>query len=118
MDYDVVIIGAGMSGLAAGIRLAHFGKRVCLLEKHYRVGGLNSYYNIGTRHFDVGLHAMTNYVPKGAKGTPLPKLLRQLRIKHEDLGLYEQRFSEIRFPALNSFTALLLASNATGKVTI
>ncbi|HEY0947484.1 MAG TPA: FAD-binding protein, partial [Opitutaceae bacterium] len=28
--YDVAIIGAGMSGLAAGIRLAHFGKKVCI----------------------------------------------------------------------------------------
>ncbi|MGC4072912.1 MAG: FAD-dependent oxidoreductase [Nibricoccus sp.] len=37
--YDVVIIGAGMSGLAAGIRLAHFGKRVCIFERHNAVGG-------------------------------------------------------------------------------
>jgi cation diffusion facilitator CzcD-associated flavoprotein CzcO len=28
--YDVAIIGAGMSGLAAGIRLAHFGRKVCI----------------------------------------------------------------------------------------
>ncbi len=27
--YDTIIIGAGMSGLAAGIRLAHFDQRVC-----------------------------------------------------------------------------------------
>ena len=39
--YDVVIIGAGMSGLAAGIRLAHFGKKVCIFERHNAVGGLN-----------------------------------------------------------------------------
>ena len=30
--YDTVIIGAGMSGLAAGIRLAQYDKRVCSLE--------------------------------------------------------------------------------------
>ena len=41
--YDVAIIGAGMSGLAAGIRLAHFGKRVCIFERHKAVGGLNSF---------------------------------------------------------------------------
>ena len=34
MHYDVVIIGAGMSGLAAGVRIAHFGRRVLILEKH------------------------------------------------------------------------------------
>ena len=42
--YDVVIIGAGLSGLAAALRLGMFGKQVLLLEKHYVVGGLNSFY--------------------------------------------------------------------------
>ena len=32
--YDTIIIGAGMSGLAAGIRLAYFERRVCILERH------------------------------------------------------------------------------------
>ncbi|MDH4367913.1 MAG: NAD(P)-binding protein, partial [Dehalococcoidia bacterium] len=98
MDYDVLIIGAGMSGLAAGIRLAYYDKRVCIIEKHYRVGGLNSFYSIGRRKFDVGLHAMTNYVPKGIRLTPLPKLLRQLKVKPEDFALCPQRMSAIEFP--------------------
>ena len=98
MDYDVLIIGAGMSGLAAGIRLAYYDKKVCIIEKHYRVGGLNSFYNLGGHKFDVGLHAMTNYVPKGVKLTPLPKLLRQLKLKREDFALCPQRMSAIKFP--------------------
>jgi len=98
MDYDVVIIGAGMSGLAAGIRLAYYEKKVCILERHYRVGGLNSFYSRDGHKFDVGLHAMTNYVPKGTKSTPLPKLLRQLKLQFEDFGLCQQRMSEVRFP--------------------
>ena len=98
MDYDVLIIGAGMSGLAAGIRLAYYDKRVCIVEKHYRAGGLNSFYSRDGHEFDVGLHAMTNYVPKGVKSTPLPKLLRQLKISAEDFGLCQQKVSFIRFP--------------------
>ena len=98
MDYDVLIIGAGMSGLAAGIRSAYYGKKVCIVEKHHRVGGLNSFYNRGGRKFDVGLHAMTNYVPKGVKLSPLPKLLRQLKLKAEDFALYPQQMSVIKFP--------------------
>lgn len=98
MSYDVLIIGAGMSGLAAGIRLAYYGKKVCILEKHYRVGGLNSFYSRDGHKFDVGLHAMTNYVPKGIKSTPLPKLLRQLKLKFEDFALCQQRMSVISFP--------------------
>ena len=85
--YDVAIIGAGMSGLAAGIRLAHFGKRVCIFERHNAPGGLNGFYSFAGRKFDVGLHAMTNFVRPGIKGTPLTKLLRQLRIDRDEFGL-------------------------------
>lgn len=98
MHYDVVIIGAGMSGLAAGIRLAYFGRRVCILERHYAFGGLNSYYRLGGHEFDVGLHAVTNYTPPGHRGGPLNKLLRQLRLTRDDFDLREQSFSEVRFP--------------------
>ena len=95
--YDVAIIGAGMAGLAAGIRLAHFGKRVCIFERHNVVGGLNSFYSIDGRKYDVGLHAMTNWVPPGVKGSPLGKLLRQLRIDRDEFALHPQKRSRIAF---------------------
>ena len=56
-SYDVIIIGAGLSGLASAVRLGMFGLKVLLLEKHYVVGGLNSFYAKKGRKFDVGLHA-------------------------------------------------------------
>lgn len=96
--YDTIIIGAGMSGLAAGIRLAQFDQRVLILERHYLWGGLNSFYKQAGRRFDVGLHALTNYVPKGTRGTPLIKLLRQLRLRYDDLKLCPQGHSAIAFP--------------------
>jgi len=99
MQYDAVIIGAGMSGLAAGIRLAYYNKRVCIVERHHTCGGLNSYYTFKSRLFDVGLHAITNYLPPGAGGRgPLKRILRQLRLSHEELDLRPQHGSEIRFP--------------------
>jgi len=96
--YDTIIIGAGMSGLAAGIRLAHFDQRVCILERHYTIGGLNSFYRLGGRDYDVGLHAMTNFARSGEKRGPLAKLIRQLRFRWEDFKLAEQIGSSIRFP--------------------
>ena len=86
-----------MAGLAAGIRLAHFGKKVCIFERHNAVGGLNSFYSLDGRKYDVGLHAMTNFVRPGVKGTPLTKLLRQLRIDREEFQLSEQKQSRIAF---------------------
>ena len=96
--YDTIIIGAGMSGLAAGIRLAHYDQKVCILERHYTIGGLNSFYRVGGRDYDVGLHAVTNFTEKGAKTGPLAKILRQLRFKWEDFSLSPQAGSCIRFP--------------------
>ncbi|MCC7085728.1 MAG: NAD(P)/FAD-dependent oxidoreductase [Pirellulales bacterium] len=96
--YDSIIIGAGMSGLAAGIRLAMFGQSVCILERHYAIGGLNSYYRLNDRNYDVGLHAVTNYAARDAKQGPLPRLLRQLRLKWDDFALAQQQGSVIVFP--------------------
>lgn len=99
MKYDCIIIGGGMSGLAAGIRLAHFGKKVCICEQHYKTGGLNSWYTKAGIEIDSGLHAMTNFAaPDSPKSLPLKKLLRQLRIPYEALELREQNGSEIVFP--------------------
>ncbi|WP_145366146.1 phytoene desaturase family protein [Stratiformator vulcanicus] len=96
--YDVIIIGAGLSGLAAGIRLAYYDKRVCVLERHTTIGGLNSFYRLRKKNHDVGLHAVTNWRPPGTKKGPLSKLLRQLRIGWEDFGLVEQNGSSVVFP--------------------
>jgi phytoene dehydrogenase-like protein len=98
--YDTIIIGAGMSGLAAGIRLAHFDQRVCLLERHSTIGGLNSFYRLNKRDYDVGLHAVTNFTPRGAKKGPLARLLRQLRFAWDDFALAPQTESAIAFPGL------------------
>ncbi len=104
--YDAIVIGAGFSGLAAGIRLAQFERKVVILERHSLWGGLNSFYKHGGRRFDTGLHALTNYVPRETKNTPLPRLLRQLRLDRDALALGEQSYSEIAFPG-----ALLRFSN-------
>jgi phytoene dehydrogenase-like protein len=97
-QYDAIVIGAGMSGLAASIRLAMFDKKVCLLERHSISGGLNSYYNRGKRRLDVGLHALTNYMQKGERQKPLAKLLKQLRLPYDALELSPQQQSRIKFP--------------------
>ncbi|MEZ6017268.1 MAG: NAD(P)/FAD-dependent oxidoreductase [Planctomycetota bacterium] len=101
-SYDTIVIGAGMSGLAAGIRLAQYDQRVLVLDRHSLWGGLNSFYKQKGHRFDVGLHALTNYVPKGTKGNrPLARILRQLRIPHEALKLGEQRGSRVSFPGVS-----------------
>lgn len=98
--YDTIIIGAGMSGLAAGIRLAYYDQRVCILERHYTIGGLNSFYRLRGRDYDVGLHALTNITPKTVKNGPLARLLRQLRFRWDDFAIAPQLGSAISFPSV------------------
>lgn len=110
-SYDTIIIGAGMSGLAAGIRLAHFDQKVCILERHYTIGGLNSFYRMSGRDFDVGLHAMTNFARPGDKRGPLAKLIRQLRFRWEDFKLAEQigrRFASQACRLISATTSVCL----------
>ncbi len=91
--YDAIVIGAGMSGLAAAIRLAQFDKRVVLLERHSWAAQL--LYSAKTA---PGLGCtLTNYVPRGTPHAPLTKILRQLRLAWDDLALAPQSHSEIVF---------------------
>ena len=98
MQASFVVIGGGLSGLAAAIRLARYNENVLVLERHSRVGGLNSYYYRNNRLFETGLHAITNYADKAAKHAPLNKLLRQLKISRDEIGFHQQISSEIKFP--------------------
>jgi len=98
VKYDTIIIGAGMSGLAAGIRLAYYEQRVCILERHTTIGGLNSFYRLRGRNHDVGLHAVTNFAPPGSRTGPLAKLLKQLRLRWDDFDLSPQWGSSVQFP--------------------
>ena len=97
-EYHLVIIGAGLSGLAAGIRAARFGRRVLLLEQHWQPGGLNSYYVRQGRLLETGLHAMTNFAPPGVKHAPLNRLFRQLKLSRQEFRTHEQIGSEVVFP--------------------
>ena len=97
-SYDVIIIGAGLSGLAAGIRLSQYGKNVLIVERQHYAGGMNSYYRRGDRCYDVGLHAMTNLADPSNHSAPLNTLLRQLKVRRDELKLCPQKHSCVAFP--------------------
>ena len=55
--YDVVVIGSGLAGMTAANILARSGHAVLLLEKHYKLGGLATWFSRrGGCLFDVSLH--------------------------------------------------------------
>lgn len=64
--YDVVVIGSGLAGLTAANRLARAGRSVCVLEHHYQLGGLATFFKRkNKRIFDISLHGF----PAGMKKT-------------------------------------------------
>lgn len=55
-DYDVIVIGTGMGGSAAGAICALHGLKTLILEKNPRVGGACSYYDKQGFKIDIGTH--------------------------------------------------------------
>jgi phytoene dehydrogenase-like protein len=64
-DYDVIIIGAGVSGLVCGCYLAKNGLKVAILEQHCVPGGYCTSFKRGGFLFDAAVHYIGG-VKKGA----------------------------------------------------
>ena len=97
MKVPVLVIGGGLSGIAAAIRVARFSPHVQILEQHSRLGGLNSYFYRNKTLFETGLHAITNYAEPGDKKAPLNRLLRQLKLRRRDISFCQQFESRVEF---------------------
>ena len=71
-SFDVVVVGAGLGGLAAAGVLARRGARVLIIDRHYVAGGNATIFKRRGYEFDVGLHYIGACSPKSA----VPRVLR------------------------------------------
>ncbi len=56
-EYDVIVIGSGLAGLTSANILARAGHSVLLLEHHYQLGGMATWFKRQNGHiFDISLH--------------------------------------------------------------
>ncbi len=59
-DYDIIVVGAGISGLLSALALSKHGNRVLVLEKSKFVGGNCNSYMVDGFQVDTGAHAITH----------------------------------------------------------
>ena len=66
--YDVIVIGAGLGGMTGANQLAKLGHKVLLLEHHYQLGGLATYFKRPGGHvFDISLHGFPHGMIKSCR---------------------------------------------------
>lgn len=91
-EYDIVIIGSGMGGLACGYILAKEGFNVCILEKNQQFGGGLQTFKLDNTIFDTGVH----YVGGLDEGQSLHQyfkyfdIMDKLKVKRLDSDGFEQ----------------------------
>lgn len=94
-EWDAIVIGSGLSGLALSSLLGMHGYKVLVLERHFQVGGFTHVFRRREYEWDVGIH----YLP-GIKN----KFYTQLAALHEgriEFAPWEGIIDKIRFPGLS-----------------
>lgn len=97
--YNVVIVGAGISGLLAALTLSKHGKKVLVLEKNRYLGGNCNSYMVDGYQVDTGVHAISHLIEG-----PLRRLIENyfdFRPVFENYGRYYVRTEDnfIKIPS-------------------
>ncbi len=82
MNFDIIVIGAGLGGLTAAACATKEGKRVLVLEKGLTPGGSATSFTRGRFEFDASLHALTGFSNSQGVG--------DVRIIFDELGITEK----------------------------
>ncbi|MBP2631657.1 MAG: FAD-dependent oxidoreductase [Firmicutes bacterium] len=83
MAYDVIVIGAGLAGLTAGLELSERGQKVILIEKERFVGGRTASWNDNGMEVESGFHRHIGYYKA------LPEILQKVGVNINQIVLWE-----------------------------
>ena len=97
--YDVIVIGSGLAGLTGANVLAKQGYSVLLLEHHYQLGGMATWFKRRGGHiFDISLHGFPVGMIKSCRKYWTPEIADSI------VQLKSIRFENPQFSLRTSFT--------------
>ncbi len=82
MDFDIIVIGAGLGGLTAAACATKEGKRVLVLEKNLSPGGSAASFTRGRFEFEAALHSLCGFSESQGVG--------DVRIIFDELGITQK----------------------------
>ncbi len=95
-NWDAIVIGSGIGGLAAAAALATKKRRVLVLERHAQAGGLTQTFERQGYRFNVGVHYLGGFGP----GQPNRRVLDRLSGGRVNFAPIEGAYDRIRLPGL------------------
>src|SRR5689334_23318970 len=102
-NYDVIIIGAGISGLVCGCYLAKGGLKVLIIEKNDHPGGCCTSFSRNGFQFDSAAHSLGGMSPKGPIGSVLSELGIENFQCHRTQPSYRLKVSDYTVDLYNNF---------------
>lgn len=92
-EYDAIVIGSGIGGLACASLLSQSGKKVIVLEQHYTAGGFTHTFQRKNYEWDVGIHYIGEVSREDSAMRQLFNKITDDKLKWQDMGeVYDRIF--------------------------
>lgn len=82
--YDIIIVGSGLAGLTAALKLSKENKKILLLEKEKYLGGRTASWNDNGMEIESGFHKHIGFYKE------LPNILKEVNVNLNNIVMWEK----------------------------